>query len=66
MKVCVVIRHIIPLRPVTSTVILPPPRHIDDLNHYFNSLAKEHITEFKKRFVEFNDAHWHIDIIDVE
>jgi len=66
-KVAVVIRHLKPMRPVTLCVIteIKDPEIID-MDHYLTSKAEEKIKEFKKAFVEFNDAEFYIDIVDLE
>lgn len=66
-RACVVIRQLNNSRPVTSKVILLPlDRHdIDDIEHYFEYQAREHIEEFKKDFIEFKDANFWVDIVTV-
>lgn len=51
-KAMVVVRHLNEKsEPVASTVINEPSEYVDDMEHYFNSRAAEHIEDMKRNFV---------------
>jgi len=65
-KVAVVIRHLNNCRPVVSAVITTDNAvdYIDDKERYLKSKAEDHISIFKKDFVEFEDAKFYVDIVE--
>jgi hypothetical protein len=64
-KVAVVIRHLKNNRPAVLCVIQEPSYDVISLETYFEYRAKDAITEFKQKFVEFKDADFYVDVIDV-
>jgi len=64
-KVAVVIRHLKNNRPAVLCVIQEPSYDIISLESYFKDTAKGLILEFKQKFVEFQDADFYVDIVDV-
>jgi hypothetical protein len=64
-KVCVITRQFPGARPVPFIVITEPLHSVDDLENYYQEAAKLHINDFKKEFVEFNEAAFFVDILDL-
>jgi hypothetical protein len=69
-KVAVVIRQMPDMRPVTSKVIGIPDdikkEDLDDFEGYLKDRARDHIESFIKRFVEFREAKFYIDIVELD
>jgi len=64
MLTAVVTRKLNGHETVISCVIVPKDLNgIDDVEHYLNYVAEEHIQEFKNTFVEFRNAQWEVIII---
>ena len=39
---------------------------LDDVEHYLDEKAKQHIEQFKSQFVEFKQADWSYSIMRIE
>ena len=64
-KAMVVVRHLNEKsEPVASAVINEPSEYVDDMEHYFNSRAAEHIEDMKKKFCEFRNAKFYTYNLD--
>ena len=64
-KFAVVIRHLSNSRPVTTCVIdESKDKNVDNMEHYLESEANDHIRKFKESFPEFRQATWYIDFME--
>ncbi len=66
-KAIVVIRQMASCRPVCSAVIEADSDTCDhdDVDEYLKEKAQEHIDNFKRQFVEFLDAEFWIDPVQI-
>jgi len=56
----IVIRQLQSMRPVAFAVIMESTDlAVDDQDHYMHSIADDQIAEFKKMFVEFENADFY-------
>ena len=64
-KVAVIIRQLKDNRPVAMTIIKQPDRLDYDFEFYAIEESKPIINEFKEKFIEFMDADFYVDIVDM-
>ena len=66
MRVAAVIRHL-HVRPVLSCVIKSSdaPEDIGEVDSWLVHKANEHIKDFTNKFVEFKNAEWYVDLMEI-
>jgi hypothetical protein len=64
MKVCVVFRQLNGFDASVLCFIEPPTHSVDNLENYFECVAKEEINRFRTQFKEFTAAKFYSEIKD--